>query len=169
MEKFREALRHDPTSAMVYVQWGIDLGRQGDYNAAILKYKHALRLDPQLTVAYVQWAIALRENKDYEEAILKLEEVLAKHGESAWAHFQLGETRKATRDYAAAIMQYEKATTIDPLMTVAYLSWCSVLIDNPHGADEIDRFVTAANRYRRTAGPNAASVEALSSLCYAEQ
>lgn len=148
--KFSEALINDPTLAIVYVQWGVDEGRQGDYNAAIIKYKHAIRIDEKLTSAYIQWAIALRETEEYDLAIMKLEEVLEEHGDSAWIYFQLGETQRARRAYDAATIQYKKATSIDPRMTVAYLSWCSALIDKP---DEkaVAEFVIAAKRYQRVA------------------
>ena len=103
-----------------------------------------------------QWAIALRENEQYDQAVTKLEEVRQRHGESAWVYFELGKTQRAKGDYDTAIDQYKKATMIDPLMTVAYLSWCSLIIDRPH-EEAIDEFVIAANQHQQNATPDSAA------------
>lgn len=62
------------------------------------------------------------DNQQFETAIPLLQKVIAEKPDIAWAHFQLGYAYTGLKRSAEARAAYEKATTLDPKMSEAYLN-----------------------------------------------
>lgn len=62
------------------------------------------------------------ESNQFEAAITPLQKVIAEKPDIAWAHFQLGYAYTALKRSDEARAEYERATTLDPKMSEAYLN-----------------------------------------------
>lgn len=69
------------------------------------------------------------ENNQFEAAITPLQKVIAEKPDIAWAHFQLGYAYTALKRSDEARAEYERATTLDPKMSEAYLNLGILLTD----------------------------------------
>jgi tetratricopeptide (TPR) repeat protein len=79
-------------------------------------------------------AQAAIERKDYQAAAQNYQDFLAKHPDEASVHFQLGYTYTAMQRPAEATAEYEKAISLDPNMTPAYLNLGLTLLENDANA-----------------------------------
>jgi tetratricopeptide (TPR) repeat protein len=62
------------------------------------------------------------DNNQFEAALVPLQKFLAEKPDIAWAHFQLGYAYTALKRTDEARAEYEKATTLDPKMSEAFLN-----------------------------------------------
>lgn len=62
------------------------------------------------------------DNQQFDAAIPLLQKVIGEKPDIAWAHFQLGYAYTGLKRGAEARAEYEKATTLDPKMSEAYLN-----------------------------------------------
>jgi Flp pilus assembly protein TadD len=75
------------------------------------------------------------DNNQFEAALVPLQKFLAEKPDIAWAHFQLGYSYTALKRTDEARAEYEKATTLDPKMSEAFLNLGILLTDkDPAGA-----------------------------------
>lgn len=69
------------------------------------------------------------ESNQFEAAITPLQKVIAEKPDIAWAHFQLGYAYTALKRSDEARAEYERAITLDPKMSEAYLNLGILLTD----------------------------------------
>jgi len=62
------------------------------------------------------------DNNQFEAAIVPLQKFLAEKPDIAWAHFQLAYAYTALKRADEARVEYERATTLDPKMSEAFLN-----------------------------------------------
>jgi tetratricopeptide (TPR) repeat protein len=62
------------------------------------------------------------DNNQFEAALVPLQKFLAEKPDIAWAHFQLGYAYTALKRTDEARAEYERATTLDPKMSEAFLN-----------------------------------------------
>jgi Flp pilus assembly protein TadD len=62
------------------------------------------------------------DNNQFEAAVVPLQKVLAEKPDIAWAHFQLAYAYTALKRTDEARAEYERATTLDPKMSEAFLN-----------------------------------------------
>jgi superkiller protein 3 len=73
------------------------------------------------------------DSQHFEAAIPLLQKVIAEKPDIAWAHFQLGYAYTGLKRTDEARAEYEKATTLDPKMSEAYLN-LGILLSEKHPA-----------------------------------
>ena len=76
------------------------------------------------------------DKSDFTAAITPLQKFIAEKPDVAYAHFQLGYVYTALKQVAEARAEYEKAISIDPKMTEAYLN-LGILLSDPAPADAV--------------------------------
>ena len=62
------------------------------------------------------------DNNQFQAAVVPLQKFIAEEPDIAWAHFQLGYTYTALKRPEEARAEYERATTLDPKMSEAFLN-----------------------------------------------
>jgi tetratricopeptide (TPR) repeat protein len=62
------------------------------------------------------------DNNQFQAAVVPLQKFIAEEPGIAWAHFQLGYTYTALKRPEEARAEYERATTLDPKMSEAFLN-----------------------------------------------
>jgi tetratricopeptide (TPR) repeat protein len=76
------------------------------------------------------------DKSDFTAAITPLQKFIAEKPEVAYAHFQLGYVYTALKQVPEARAEYEKAISLDPKMTEAYLN-LGILLTDPAPADAV--------------------------------
>jgi Tfp pilus assembly protein PilF len=76
------------------------------------------------------------EKNDFTAAITPLQKFIAEKPEVAFAHFQLAYVYTALKQVPEARSEYEKAISLDPKMTEAYLN-LGILLTDPAPADAV--------------------------------
>jgi tetratricopeptide (TPR) repeat protein len=68
IDKYKQAINHDPDFAFAYNNWGTALANLGDFDGAIDKFKMAIDRDPKFFLAYDNLHDTLKFRKRNEEA-----------------------------------------------------------------------------------------------------
>src|SRR5262252_6055154 len=74
------------------------------------------------------------DQKQFEAAITPLQKVLADQPDFAYGHFQLAYVYTALKKTKEAQSEYERAATLDPKMSAAYVNLGMLLLDNREDA-----------------------------------
>jgi tetratricopeptide (TPR) repeat protein len=105
-----QALRLNPSSALIYNNLGSVYERMGEVDLAIENYGAAIRLDPGYAQAFYNRAHAYIARQDYMAAIADYDRTIALKGDFADAHSNrggmhllLGDMDNAIKDFDAAI------------------------------------------------------------------
>jgi Flp pilus assembly protein TadD len=78
------------------------------------------------------------DKSDFTAAITPLQKFIAEKPEVAFAHFQLAYAYTALKQVPEARAEYEKAISLDPKMSEAYLN-LGILLTDPAPADAVAR------------------------------
>jgi Flp pilus assembly protein TadD len=109
-EHLRVARTYDPTLAVIPLNWGTVLERQGRLDEAILQFRDGLGLKPDLTAAHGHLGRALAGLGRWEEAEAAFRRAveldpkwLEFRADRAWALGHLGRREEAAQEYEAAM------------------------------------------------------------------
>jgi tetratricopeptide (TPR) repeat protein len=86
ISSFTDAIRLDPTSALVYCQRGRAYGYKGDYDNAISDFDEAIRLDPRLALAYNARGVVYFNQGKLDKAISEYDEAIQLDPNFTWAY-----------------------------------------------------------------------------------
>lgn len=122
-EKFREAIKTEPSSSDGYRNLGWCLYKLGQYKESKLIYEKGLELCPE--DAWSGWSYgALGQNyiylEEYELARDALEKAVARMPKLNWAYDNLGVAYHHLGKYEKAYWAYRKAVKLDPMSSWSY-------------------------------------------------
>lgn len=104
-----------------HLQYGINLYRQGRFDAAIENYTKAIEFDPQYVEAYWRRAITHRARGDHAAAIADFTKAIEADPEHAQqSYYERGVSQLDNRNYDAAIADFTKAIELDHYYAEAY-------------------------------------------------
>lgn len=106
--------------AATYLNQGIKVLEQGDYQQAISYLTKAIQNNPKLVAAYYNRAIARHQLQEYQRAIADFTKVIQINQKDAEAYYNRGVARLSLKDYQTAITDFTKAIQINPKLDIAY-------------------------------------------------
>jgi tetratricopeptide (TPR) repeat protein len=136
---YREALRLDPESALLWRQLGYARYLLGDLEEAVASHRRALEIDPLDLDAPLNLAIILIAAGEFAEAKRVSERGLERDPGHAGLHNARGMALKGLGETAAAIDELRKAKAADPRFDRPYLNLARLLFERgePQGAREV--------------------------------
>jgi Flp pilus assembly protein TadD len=110
--EFKKAIALNPSYAMAYHRYGLELGQLGRVEEAKRELELARELDPAPAInrANVAWAYYVA--RDYPAAIKILEQVLHQDPDFWVARWGLGSSYVQTKKYPEAVAELERAVTL---------------------------------------------------------
>lgn len=106
--------------ATKYLNRGIKLLEQGDYQRAIALLTKAIQINPELVAAYYNRAIARHYLQDYQRAIADFTKVIEINPNDVKAYNERGYARLGLKDNQGAIADFIQAIEINPQLDIAY-------------------------------------------------
>ncbi len=120
VEGFLELVAPPPTdpsewnpAAVIGLERGRKLFKEGRYTASVDAFRHALDLDPRYAEAALRMGMALEDNGEFDRAILAYEDCLATDPSYHQAATNMGEALRKGGRYQAAIEAYDRANRLD--------------------------------------------------------
>jgi tetratricopeptide (TPR) repeat protein len=152
---YKQAIKHQPDSALIFVNWGWVLHGTGMIHAAIKKYKEALNNDPSYSLALSNWASAIVRlpEEEVEAEIATYHDWVNTALSPAQAYSHMGQLFTELMRYDKALAALQLAVEKDPQSAEAQLKlgYALQLTGNPDGA-------TAAYQKALTINPEYAAV-----------
>lgn len=108
MNTLQSALKHDPTSAILYNDIGMCWMLEGNYQRAIEYFSRASELDAKESRYHSNRAAALGMLGQYDLALAAYEKVLAPSD----AHYNIAILSRARNDHARAEIEFERAAAL---------------------------------------------------------
>ncbi|MDR3146958.1 MAG: tetratricopeptide repeat protein [Treponema sp.] len=109
-------------TAGAFLDRGITLASQGEYDSAIADFTEALRLNPNLAAAYSNRGSAYWYKEDYDRAITDYTQAIRLDPNYAKAYNMRGSAYRDKGDYDRAIADYNQAIRLDPNYVWAYVN-----------------------------------------------
>jgi predicted Zn-dependent protease len=131
MSEFREAVR-DPDAVRAYLEFGIAMARQNQYQNAVPLLRTAAAKLPKSTVAHYELAKALVNTGQWGAALPEMQAASALQPDSAQFHFFIASVYGHLNNVPGAITEYEKALKIDPEFFEANLTYGRLLLQMGH-------------------------------------
>jgi tetratricopeptide (TPR) repeat protein len=119
---YGEGAKSAPKTAGAFLDRGLTLASQGEYDSAIADYTEALRLDPNLVAAYNGRGIAYDGKGDYDKTIADFTQAIRLDPNYAKAYSNRGFAYTHKGDYDRAIADCTQAIRLDPTSATAYLN-----------------------------------------------
>jgi tetratricopeptide (TPR) repeat protein len=117
---YGEGARSAPGTAGAFLDRGITLASQGEFEMAIEDYTQAIRLDPNFAAAYYNRGIAYGDKGDYDRAIADYTQAIRLDPNYTWAYNNRGIAYADKGDYDRAIADYTEAIRLDPRYAAKY-------------------------------------------------
>ena len=143
IQKYSEAVAHDPGSLAAFSSWGNALRTRRQYDDAIEKYRRALGIDDTFAPAYRDWGNVLYLQQDYEGAIAKYRRALKYDPASVRTYTAWANALRQREDYVEATATYQRALMFDETFWPAYNGLGTVLLLNGDYDGAIQRYQTA--------------------------
>jgi len=140
---FRHTLAVTERNPMAHGILGTALGRQGEFDEAIVQYREALRLKPDLAEAHNNLGIALHRKGQLEAAIAHYREALRLQPEHATAYTNLGAALHTQGRLEEAIAQYRRALRIKPRSAETHNNLATALDAQGRVAEAIQHYEEA--------------------------
>jgi tetratricopeptide (TPR) repeat protein len=127
---FRQAIPLDPKDARTHYNLGRALYGKGQVDEAIACFKKASALDPTLTLPHLRLgAIFCDVKRDYDGAVVCFRQAVALDPMDARAHHNLGRALYGKGKVDEAIASFQKASALDPKLTLPLLSLGAIFCD----------------------------------------
>ena len=117
--QYREALRHDPDSAMAHNNVGVILFNRKRYDEAETHFRRAFEIDPNDGMVQANLGDIARIRGDLDLALKRYAESLTRRPDHASSHYWIGLIHLQRDDVEAAVSHLEAALRIDPGMEEA--------------------------------------------------
>ena len=116
VHSYREALKHDPESAICHFNLAVSLERQKKIPLALVEYERAIALDANITVAHLnRGAILARGSAEQLKAgIISLQKAVELNPHLAVSHYHLGMALDRAQQYRKALKHYRRAALLAP-------------------------------------------------------
>ncbi|MDR1325554.1 MAG: tetratricopeptide repeat protein, partial [Treponema sp.] len=121
-DSYGESGTSAPKTAGAFLDRGIALASQGEYESAIVDYTQAIRLDPNYALAYYNRGVAYHNKGDYDRAIADYTQAIRLDPNYALAYNSRGNAYYNKEDYDRAIADYTQVIRLDPNYALAYYS-----------------------------------------------
>lgn len=148
-EKYKEALKLDPSNPSAYFKLGIAMEKLKKYDEAIQMYEKVLTLDFQHYEA-LSHLVELHESlKRYDEAIKAQEHLIAIHSpdkkteDGYWEWEELAKLYEDMKKYDEAEKIYREAITLNPLNPSAHIDLAFLLMSTQEYKKAYKEFKTA--------------------------
>jgi tetratricopeptide (TPR) repeat protein len=109
-----------PKTAGAFLDRGITLASQGEYESAIADFTQAIQIDPNLAAAYNNRGNAYYNKKDYDRAIADYTQAIRLDPNDPDRYYNRGNAYNKKGDYDRAIADYTQAIRLDPNYAYAY-------------------------------------------------
>jgi tetratricopeptide (TPR) repeat protein len=132
-EKYlKEATDLRPYIPEVWVELGLNLGRQKRYEDAIEAFQRATELNPKLLIAHVNWAVALNSHEKPDDAVARLEKALTINTNDVSVHLHLARFLVPGKNWDRISHHLKEVLRLDPTHVEATdaLSKVETLINN---------------------------------------
>ncbi|KPJ92824.1 MAG: hypothetical protein AMJ53_08620 [Gammaproteobacteria bacterium SG8_11] len=100
--------------AQRYWERGIQYGKLGHYDKAVVDYSSAIRINPQLTVAYIDRAVGYARLEKYDEAYADLNSVLQAQPNNLRAYVTRGTLNFLVGKYQNAAADFKSYLRLNP-------------------------------------------------------
>jgi tetratricopeptide (TPR) repeat protein len=117
---YSEAIRLNPTLALVYKKRGDAYEDKDDFDQAIKDYSEAIRLNPKLALAYNNRGYAHYRNGDLDQAIADYSEAIRIDPNEPLAYENRGDAYEDKDELDRAIADYSEAIRLHPKYVIAY-------------------------------------------------
>ena len=128
IEQYELALKLDPDSADIRIDFANALGKQGKWAEAIQYYERALQLDPDSGKANFDLGNALAGQGQWAEAIQHYERAVELMPNQAAMHVNLGNVLAQQGQWDEATEQYQRALQLDPNQPMAHMNLGNALL-----------------------------------------
>ena len=128
IEQYQLALKLDPASADIRIDFANALGKQGKMAEAIQYYEQALQLDPDSAKAHFDLGNVLAGQGKWAEAIQHYERAVELMPNQAAMHINLGNVLAQQGQWDEATEQYQRALQLDPNQPVAQMNLGNALL-----------------------------------------
>ncbi len=115
MERYREAIRLDPSYYEAYYNLGLAATAAGNLPSALAAYESALAIRPDAQDARYNFALVLKQSNYVIDSANELEKILAARPDDVPAHLMLGNiSAQQLAQPARAQEHYQKVLSLDP-------------------------------------------------------
>ena len=141
---FSHAAAVTEDNALVHMNLGRALARQGDAAGAERQYREALRISPADADARTGLGVLLMQQGRVLEALAEHEEAARRNPASADARFNLGAAEARMGRTAEATSHYAEALRLNPRLAAAHYNWGNLLAAQGRWAQAESHFAEAA-------------------------
>lgn len=146
------AVFRDPRSPKPYIDRGVFLRDEGEFEGAIVNFTHALELDPKQWLAYTERARAWIRRGEFKKAVDDCDAALAIEQRDD-AYGVRGDAYRKLGDYAKAVADYDSSQRFDREVGETWLQYSKSLRQAGRGP-EADQALKKANEFTALNGPS---------------